>query len=145
MKNLIVLLKKYQATLHAGAVNLHNLHWNLEDQLFFTLHPYLGELYETLNNNEDETAEQIRFFQDNPVTKLDVIATTSILPTLDSKTCTASEAIDTALETFQAIYDLTSEVVSEADKINAWAAVEKFSGHLVGYEKIIYFLRSSSK
>jgi len=145
MNKLLQLLKTYQATLHAGAINIHNLHWNLEDQLFFTLHPYLGDLYETLNDNEDETAEQIRFFQDNPITKLDVISTTSMLPTLDSKTCTASEAIDTALETFQIIYDLTIEVVAEADKINAWAAVEKFSGHLVTYEKIIYFLRSSSK
>jgi DNA-binding ferritin-like protein len=145
MNNLVALLKKYQATLHAGAVNIHNLHWNLEDQLFFTLHPYLGDLYEQLNDFEDETAEQIRFFQDNPITKLDVIATTSVLPTLDSKTCTASEAIDTALETFTTIYDLAAEVVAEADATNTWAAIEKFSGHLVAYEKTIYFLRSSSK
>jgi DNA-binding ferritin-like protein len=145
MKNLVMLLKNYQATVHVGSVNLRNLHWNLEDQLFFTLHPYLGDLYETLSEFEDASAEQLRFFQDNPITKLDVIESTSILPTLDSKACSASEAIDTALETFLAIYDLGSDVVAEADKINAWAAVEKFSGHLVAYEKIIYFLRSSSK
>jgi DNA-binding ferritin-like protein len=142
---LIQLLKQYQATLHAGAMNIHNLHWNLEDQLFFTLHPYLGDLYEQLNELEDEAAEQLRFFQQLPFTTLDEIKAASILPTLQSQSCTASQAIDTALETFQKIYDLGSQVVAEADAINAWAAIEKFSGHLVGFEKVIYFLRSSSK
>jgi starvation-inducible DNA-binding protein len=145
MNQLTQLLKQYQATLHAGAMNIHNLHWNLEDQLFFTLHPYLGDLYEQLNDNEDEAAEQLRFFGELPVTTTAEVTKTSILPTLPSKSCTASEAIDTALETFLKIYDLASQVVAEADATNTWAAIEKFSGHLVAYEKVIYFLRSSSK
>jgi DNA-binding ferritin-like protein len=145
MSKLNDLLKQYQATLHTGALNIHNLHWNLEDQLFFTLHPYLGDLYETLNNYEDETAEQLRFFTDLPLTTYEEFKGLSLLPTIQSQSCTAAEAIDTALVTFNKIYELGSAVVAEADSTNAWAAIEKFSGQLVAYEKIIYFLNSSSK
>jgi starvation-inducible DNA-binding protein len=143
MNNLISLLEKYQATAHVVALNLHNLHWNLEDHLFFTLHPYLGDLYEQINDFEDEIAEQIRFFGQRPVTSLNDINHLSMVDDMASKSFSGQEAINSALEDIQILYKTATEVVKEADSTDVWAAVEKFSGHLVALEKIIYFLRSS--
>lgn len=143
MNNLINLLEKYQATAHVVAINLHNLHWNLEDRLFFTLHPYLGDLYEQINDFEDEIAEQIRFFDARPVTILTEIESLSAVRDLSSTGYAADRAVAIALSDIQSLYQVAKEVVKEADATDTWAAVEKFSGHLVALEKIIYFLRSS--
>ena len=143
METLISLLEKYQATAHVVAINLHNLHWNLEDHLFFTLHPYLGDLYEQINDFEDEIAEQIRFFGERPLTSLSDINHLSVVDDMASKPFSGQEAIKSALEDIEALHKVTTEVVKEADATDVWSAVEKFSGHLVALEKIIYFLRSS--
>lgn len=145
MNNLISLLEKYQATAHVTAINLHNLHWNLEDKLFFTLHPYLGDLYEQINDFEDEIAEQIRFFGARPVTILTEIESMSVVRDLSSTGYNADRAVQIALADIQSLYQVAKDVVKEADATDTWAAVEKFSGHLVALEKIIYFLRSSEK
>ncbi len=143
MEKLVNLLEQYQATTHVVALNLHNLHWNLEDKLFFTLHPYLGDLYDQINDLEDEIAEQIRFFGSRPVTVLTEIESLSSVRDLSSTGYDANRAISIALTDIKALYELAKQVVKEADTTDTWAAVEKFSGHLVAYEKIIYFLTSS--
>ena len=143
MNNLVSLLEKYQATAHVVAINLHNLHWNLEDRLFFTLHPYLGDLYEQINDFEDDIAEQIRFFNSRPVTILTEIESLSAVRDLSSTGYSADRAVQIALADIESLYQVVKDVVKEADATDTWAAVEKFSGHLVTLEKIIYFLRSS--
>jgi DNA-binding ferritin-like protein len=144
MEALISLLEKYQATAHTVALNLHNLHWNLEDQLFFTLHPYLGDLYEQVNDFEDEIAEQLRFMQARPITTLSDIANLSNIEDISSQSFSAKEAIGVALSDIMVLYETAKAVVKEADANDVWASIEKFSGHLVALEKVIYFLRSSN-
>lgn len=145
MDNLITLLEKYQATTHVVAINLHNLHWNLEDTNFFVLHPYLGDLYDQINDLEDEIAEQIRFLNGRPVTILSEIDSLSVVQDLSSTGYDSTRAIGIALADIESLYSVAKEVVKEADATDTWAAVEKFSAHLVSLEKIIYFLRSSKK
>ncbi len=142
--NFINLLEKYQATAHVVALNLHNLHWNLEDKMFFVLHPYLGDLYDQVNDFEDDIAEQLRFLQARPITTLDDLKNLASVDDLSSDSFSADSAISIALDDINALYELGKQVVAEADSNNVWAAVEKFSGHLVALEKIIYFLRSSN-
>lgn len=144
MENLVKYLEKYQATAHVVAMNLHNLHWNLEDQLFFTLHPYLGDLYDQVNDFEDDIAEQLRFMQYRPLTTISDIHNISAVEDFSSQSFTAKQAISLALEDILALYETAKAVVKEADANDVWAAVEKFSGHLVALEKVIYFLRSSN-
>lgn len=145
MPNLINALEKYQATIHTVALNLHNLHWNLEDPTFYSLHPYLGDLYDQVNDLEDEVAEQLRFMNARPLTTLDEIKNISEAEDIASQSFDAKLAIKLALADINTLYKSASTVVAEADRTNTWAAIEKFSAHLVAYEKIIYFLRSSSK
>jgi DNA-binding ferritin-like protein len=145
MEDFIKALEKYQATTHVTALNLHNLHWNLESNIFFALHPYLGDLYDTVSDFEDEIAEQIRFLEERPLTTLSEIANLSLVDDLSSQSFTAETAIRIALDDIQSLYAVAKDVVAKADANNIWAAVEKFSAHLVSLEKIIYFLRSSKK
>ena len=144
MSKFIDLLEKYQATTHVVALNLHNLHWNLESHIFFTLHPYLGDLYDTVSDFEDEIAEQIRFLQERPLTTLSEIQNLSFVDDISSQSFSAEAAIKVALADIQSLYSVAKDVVAEADVNNIWAAIEKFSAHLVTLEKVIYFLRSSN-
>lgn len=144
MQTLISYLEKYQATAHTVALNLHNLHWNLESHIFFTLHGYLGELYDQVNDFEDEIAEQLRFMEARPVTTLNDIKDLSAVEDISSQGFNSTQAISIALTDITDLYNVAKEVVKEADATDTWAAVEKFSGHLVALEKIIYFLRSSN-
>ena len=144
METLIQLLEKYQATAHVVAINLHNLHWNLEDHMFYVLHPYLGDLYDQVNDIEDEIAEQLRFMQARPVTTLNEIKDLSDVEDLSTQSYNGQQAISIALTDITDLYEVAKLVVKEADANNVWAAIEKFSAHLVSYEKIIYFLRSSN-
>jgi starvation-inducible DNA-binding protein len=144
MDNLIELLEKYQANVHVAAMNLHNLHWNLEDILFHSLHPYLGDLYDQVSDYEDEIAEQIRFFGGRPLTTISDIQNISSINDISSQSFSAPEAIRIALADILALHNSTTQLVAAADAQNAWSMVEKFSAHLVAYEKVVYFLRSSS-
>jgi len=144
MSKFIDLLKRYQATSHVVALNLHNLHWNLECPMFYVLHPYLGDLYDQVNAFEDEIAEQIRFLQDRPLTSLLDIQNLSVVDDMYSDSFSSEQAIKIALDDILALHGLGSQVVAEADANNIWAAVEKFSAQLVALEKAVYFLRSSN-
>lgn len=145
MENFIGLLEKYQATTHTVALNLHNLHWNLEDSNFYSLHPYLGDLYEQVNDFEDEIAEQIRFFGERPLTTYSDIQNISLVEDFSSQSFTSDQAIKIALDDILILHSAAKAVVKEADSNDIWAAVEKFSAHLVSIEKMVYFLRSTKK
>ena len=112
--------------------------------MFYVLHPYLGDLYDQVNDYEDEIAEQLRFFGERPVTSLNDINNLSMVDDMASHSFSGQEAIKSALEDIKILHQVATEVVKEADANDVWAAVEKFSGHLVAYEKMIYFLRSSN-
>ena len=52
-------LNKYLSSLNVLYTKLHNYHWNIEGEHFFTLHEVLEGLYNAVHEETDEVAERI--------------------------------------------------------------------------------------
>lgn len=126
--------------------NIRVLHWNLMDDDFVSIHPYLGTLYETITGFIDEAGEQIRIKGEFSFFTLKDCMEETTLGQVDSrKPYTGEEALKIALDNIQTLHDIASEVVTYADSIKAWGDVQIFSNQLTTYAKVLYFLKSSQE
>ncbi len=70
MANIHEVLNKQIANWSVLYVKLHNYHWYVKGQQFFTLHAKFQELYEEAALHVDEIAERLLALQGEPVAKM---------------------------------------------------------------------------
>lgn len=84
---LIEVLNKQVANWALLYVKLHNFHWNVKGEQFFTLHTKFEELYNEAALHLDELAERVLTLQGEPLaTMRDYLNTASVKEATDDKT-----------------------------------------------------------
>lgn len=124
--------------------NIQILHWNIKDTSFIYMHKYLGEVYDTLFQYIDMTAEQIRFLDEFPVGNLSDAIKNSKIPAVSStKTYSHKEVVCLAISNIMALRNAAYEVASFNDGSKELSFIGGFSDQIGYYTKVLYFLRNS--
>ena len=124
--------------------NIHVVHWNLQAESFIFLHDYLGELYTTLVQYLDETAEQLRFKQEYASAKLSTCLKKTLIQEIETRSpISHQEAIEIVSANIRYLKALTNDIITYADTHELWDSVDVFTAHTVYYSKVLYFLESS--
>lgn len=123
--------------------HIQTLHWNLEAEIFISLHPYLGEVYDSLVEYVDEAAEQIRFLCGYPQTTLKSALDNSRHHEMESMVTDCAMALTHALTEMCTLRATTNELITYADANKFWSVVDVFTNQVARYDKIIYFLSNS--
>lgn len=103
-------LNKIVATQGVLFTKLHQHHWYVKGDNFFTLHEKFEELYDEVNVQFDEFAERLLTIGGNPYSTLkEFIANSSIKETPYTKEVSAKDMVESVLADFET-------VVKELDK-----------------------------
>lgn len=124
--------------------NIQILHWNIKDSSFISIHEYLGQVYNALNNYIDMTAEQLRFQEEFPKGSLsDAIKNSKIPPISSSRNYSQKEVLCLAISNIIALRKAAYDIAS-FDKDNTEPnLISGFDEQVSYYSKVLYFLRSS--
>ena len=128
-----------QSVLHT---KLHNLHWYVSGEGFFTIHLKLEELYTAMATEMDAVAELLLSSGFKPVASLKAqLAITTIKELADTKV-NARKAMETVLADFTLMKDDAKKIATLADKDKKQAIVDLMSGYVAGFEKDIWMLNA---
>lgn len=138
-------LNVYLSDLHVLYTKLHNFHWNVVGEGFFTLHSKLEEIYEGVANEIDEIAERILMVGGRPLASLKDYMGHATLVELDSVDIHGRELLELLLADFEAMLKRTEcihTIAAEADDSLTASLLENSIGH---YQKNLWMMKAYLK
>jgi len=141
---IVQLLKVILATNFTLYLKAHNFHWNVEGPNFTEYHAYFSGFYESVYDQTDDIAENIR--------KLDSYAPGSLTRFLELSKISDTTEILSAMEMFETLkadnntyIELLKEGVETADEASMPALSNYLQGILDEHQKKAWMLKSITK
>lgn len=141
MSSIVNVLNRQIANWTVLYVKLHNYHWFVKGQQFFTLHLKFEELYNEAALHIDELAERVLALQGQPVAKMsDCLQTASVQEaTGDEK---AEGMVQTAVNDFSMMIGELREGMAVAQQEGDETTADMLLTIHTGLEKHVWMLRS---
>lgn len=137
-EELIYQMNKFLANLNIFKTIVHNYHWNLKGEHFFTIHPMLDGVMSETDEYIDEVAERILMIGGRPFASLKVYLEHSMLQEIESKPYTGIEAVKGILENFKLLLDEMNVALKMAEDIEDQETADLFTGIGAAYQKHIW-------
>ena len=142
MSNIAQKLNPYLADLVVSYLKLHDLHWNVKGKMFVQVHGYTESRYEDMAAKFDEVAEKIIMNGEAPVTGISKYLELATIKELNKGEYRDDEVLKILLDDMIYLKDKAAQLRTEFDKEDNFGIVAMLEGHIAGYEKEIWFLRS---
>jgi len=133
-------MNEYLANQQVMYIKLHNLHWYIKGQGFFTLHAKLEELYEATAETIDEVAERMLMVGATPVASLQGALKLATVKELEDKPIGSKETVEVLAKDVAWWLKDTKEIIEMAEKEGDTGTVDLFSGLLAEYQKLAWML-----
>lgn len=135
-------LNVYLSNLAVLNANLHNIHWNVEGKQFVQIHEFTEGLYDDFFEKYDAVAELLKMKGEKPLVKFSDYLKNATIKELDSDKFSCREALEIVLEYLNEMKSLATEIRNAADEDGDFEVVAEFEGHVPGYSKDIWFVKS---
>lgn len=145
MMELYEKMNKYLADQQVMFIKLHNLHWYIEGNGFFTLHSKFEELYDQTAEIIDEVAERLLALGQCPVASTKKALSLTTVEELDDSCISAKDAIHQLTVDTQYWIKNTKEIVTLAEQSDDSVTADIFNGYLKEYQKLAWMLNAYSK
>ncbi|CAM4409558.1 Dps family protein [Paenibacillus tarimensis] len=141
MNNIHNVLNKQIANWSVLYVKLHNYHWYVKGQQFFTLHAKFQELYEEAALHIDEIAERLLALQGQPVAKMtDYLSLSSVKEADGSENAVAM--VDAVIKDFTTIIQELKDGISLAQEAGDETTADMLLAIHTSLEKHVWMLRA---
>jgi starvation-inducible DNA-binding protein len=141
MANIHEVLNKQIANWSVLYVKLHNYHWYVKGQQFFTLHAKFQELYEEAALHVDEIAERLLALQGQPVAKMaDYLALSSVKEADGSEN--AQQMVAATIADFSTIVSELKSGISLAQEAGDETTADMLLAIHTALEKHVWMLRA---
>lgn len=128
-----------QSVLHT---KLHNLHWYVSGEGFFTIHLKLEELYTAMATEMDAVAELLLSSGFKPVASLKgQLAITTIEELCDGKV-DAKAAMKVVLDDYTKMKELAKNLMKLGETEHKQAVVDLMGGYIAAFEKDIWMFNA---
>lgn len=141
-KKLYKKMNLYLANQEIGYIKLHNLHWYIKGQGFFTLHAKLEELYDQTAEIIDTVAERLLALGQSPVANMKAALELATIKELDDAPISSEAAVKGLLKDADYWIRDTAELIGLAEEAGDGATADLFTGYLAEYQKLQWMLRS---
>ncbi len=138
-------LDQHLADLHVLYTKLHNYHWNVEGEGFFTLHAQLEELYDAVAEEIDAVAERILMIGHRPSASLADYLKKAKLKEVDSVAIASKAIVKDLLADYGTLVAGLRAGIGAAQVANDEVSADLMIGSLSAYEKTIWMLDSFLK
>lgn len=133
------MLNQQVANLNLMYVKLHNYHWFVKGDLFFTLHEKFEEFYDEITEKMDEVAERLLTIGGKPYATLKEYAANATIPEARGNE-TAEEMVKQLIDDFNQLITEFGEALKEADSIGDNVTNDMLIGMQGDLEKHIWML-----
>lgn len=133
---------KYLANLAVWTIKLHNIHWNVEGELFVPVHEFTEAEYDKSFERIDEVAEHLRMFDIVPASTLKEYLELATIKEEPTRKFKCKEALQIVLSDLEALRKEATDLRNVSDEEGWFSAVALFEDHVNDYNKQIWFLKS---
>ena len=133
-------LNSYLGNLHVLYTKLHNFHWNIEGDSFYTLHEVLQSMYEALAEEIDEVAERVLKTGRRPLTRMADYLEVATLKELDSKAYNGQEVADHLISDLQVLIAQLRETIVLSQEHGDEGTADDAIAFLKDKEKAVWML-----
>lgn len=133
-------LNKYLASLNVLYIKLHNYHWNVEGEHFFTLHEVLEDLYNAVHEETDDVAERTLKIGGRPVAKLEDALKLSEIPEAESAGIGGADVARELLRDYKTLINELRTVIEVAGRHGDEGTVDDAVASLKDKEKQVWML-----
>ena len=144
-QELLAKMNAYLANQEIMYIKLHNMHWNLKGNGFFTLHAKLEEYYDAINEQIDDVAERILSIGGRPLGTLKDYLEVTTIKEAENKEISIPEAVADVKKEFEAMLKLAKEVKEAADEENDYGTSALVDEYISTYEKNLWMLNAYLK
>ena len=135
-------LNLYLSNLNVLYTKIHNLHWYVSGEGFFTAHAKLEELYNITAEGIDSVAEVMLSSGLKPFASLSKYLENASIKELEAKNIKAREAMEIVLADFESMRELAKTILEEAEANKQYAVVDLFTGYVAEYDKTLWMLKA---
>ncbi|MDO5062843.1 MAG: DNA starvation/stationary phase protection protein [Peptostreptococcaceae bacterium] len=135
-------LNEYLANQQVMYIKLHNLHWYVKGQGFFTLHAKLEELYDQTADIIDEVAERILAIGGKPVASLKRALEVAKIKELSDEGISSDDTVSVLISDVEYLVKDTRAMVEESEEANDNGTADLFNGYLSEYQKLLWMLNA---
>jgi starvation-inducible DNA-binding protein len=133
-------LNGYLADVQVLYAKLHNFHWNIEGESFFTLHEELQEIYESVAEEIDDVAERVLQIGHRPLTRLADYPGAARLEESESRPYTGREIAEALVSDYKAVIAELRELIKVAQEHEDEGTADEAVGWMKDKEKTTWML-----
>lgn len=141
MENVKKILNKEVANFAVLYTKLHNYHWFVKGNLFYTLHTKFEELYDAVTGYYDAVAERLLMVGGCPAATMKEYLSLATIQEANSKE-TADEMLRNVLKDFETVITELSEGIKAANEANDDVTADLFVGISKDLQKQAWMLRT---
>ena len=138
-------MNNYLSNLNVLYTKLHNYHWNVVGEGFFTLHVKLEELYNAVSGEIDVIAERIIMIGGKPLGSLREYLSNSTLKESSSNDIKSKELVESLLSDFKLLLDESKKIYLLTNSNDDPVTSSIIENSISNYEKNIWMLSSYLK
>jgi starvation-inducible DNA-binding protein len=139
------LLNVYLSDLHVLYGKLHNFHWNVEGESFFSLHETLESEYKAIAEEIDEVAERVLKIGHRPLSGLTQYTKAARLQDAETKGYSGQEIAEALLADYKVIIDELRHLIRTAGEYDDEGTADDATAWLKAKEKSVWMFTAYSR
>ncbi|MFP4078986.1 MAG: Dps family protein [Bacillota bacterium] len=143
--NKVEQLNQLVADLSVAYVKLHNLHWNVTGRQFKSVHEFVEEVYEDLDEQYDEVAERIKMLGGFPAASVKKYLEMTKIEELPDEDVATEDVYQILLDTLKYLRDLATDARNTADEEGDFSTVAMLEDAVAVYDKHVWFIEQALK
>jgi len=124
------------------SMKIHNVHWNLKGNSFFTLHPLMDQYYEEHIERIDAVAERLIAIGGQPVGSLKGSLDVTSIQELDDKKIGAEAMVNALIVDFTKMREQANRIIEMAEELKDYGTADYFTAEIQVYDKELWMLNS---
>ena len=136
------MMNSYLSDLVVFYLKLHDLHWNVKGMQFVPVHQYTESRYEDAAGKFDEIAELVLQHGEKPVSSISEYLSLASIKELNKGSYRDEEVLKILFDDMSLLKNEAVKLRAEMDAEGLFDVVAALEGHISGYNKELWFLRS---
>lgn len=142
MNNIYNEMNTFLADLTVLNIKIHNIHWNLKGDDFYTIHKLMDEFYDDINDKIDAVAERLIVIGGRPLGSLKRIMATTNIKELEDEDIRSKEAFNHLITDFNQLLQHSNRLIQLSDEENDYGTADEFTEYSKNFGKILWMLNS---
>lgn len=135
-------MNEYLANQQVMYIKLHNLHWYVKGQGFFTLHAKLEELYDQTATIIDDVAERILAIGGSPVASMKKALELTRVKELADEGISSDHTVNVLITDVEYWIKDSKELVDLAEEAGDNGTADLFNDYVGEYQKLLWMLKA---